>query len=147
MPTKTIDEAARQDIQLNWLQNGYDIPKAIAYGKKAHANDEAIKNAKDPDKLIRNIFDLSGHSANYQLNRLSLQNALAELGKRQTLEADAEHKAEVAKLEKDRDHYRNLLQDAERRAQSATDDKFNLQTRLSASEMAVMRYELAGATA
>ena len=87
-----ISIARRTDGCLYLLRHGGDTDATIQYILREMADEPAIQQAKNKEKLARNIISMGGSGLNQDANITAMRRAM-------DIYADEKHRAEVAKLE------------------------------------------------
>lgn len=137
----------RKQSILHLLESEWDFDGTVQWMLKEFRDDDAIKAAKNKEKLCMNILTLGGTGLNQHVNIVAFQQALAEYADNLRQKDQAQSNARLTEAIKERDRYRDLLADAEARAREATDDARDKERKLNAAERSVLRYELTGAAA
>ena len=86
-----ISIARRTDACLYLLRHNGDIDATVRYVLKEMADEPAIQQAKNKEKLARNIISMGGSGLNQDANITAMRRAM-------DIYADEKHQAEVAKL-------------------------------------------------
>ena len=86
-----ISIARRTDACLYLLRHNGDIDATVRYVLKELADEPAIQQAKNKEKLARNIISMGGSGLNQDANITAMRRAM-------DIYADEKHQAEVAKL-------------------------------------------------
>ena len=86
-----ISIARRTDACLYLLRHNGDVDATISYVLREMADEPAIQQAKNKDKLARNIISMGGSGLNQDANITAMRRAM-------DIYADEKHQAEVAKL-------------------------------------------------
>ena len=108
-----ISIARRTDACLYLLRHNGDTDATIEYILKEMADEPAIQQAKNKEKLARNIISMGGSGLNQDANITAMRRAM-------DIYADEKHQAEVTKLnqrvanlETELERERNAKQDVE----------------------------------
>lgn len=108
-----ISIARRTDACLYLLRHNGDVDATIKYVLKEMADEPAIQQAKNKEKLVRNIVSMGGSGLNQDANITAMRRAM-------DIYSDEKKQAEIAKLTQENaalkaelDRVRNAKQDVE----------------------------------
>lgn len=86
-----ISIARRTDACLYLLRHNGDVDATVKYVLKEMADEPAIQQAKNKEKLVRNIVSMGGSGLNQDANITAMRRAM-------DIYSDEKHQAEVEKL-------------------------------------------------